>query len=407
MVYILILYMWLFIHRPFEVWEVLGTLRLEFCFMLVASLVWLKSGRIRWTPNALHWAYAAFALAALLCWAASPWSGEERAYQVIDNHFKVLYFYIMLVTSVRDEKELKAICLGFVGATGLYMAHSFREFIGGRHVYRMGIPRLVGVDTSLGDPNSFGASLVYALPLLVPAWHCVSGRKWRLVLIGYLGLSVLCVALTGSRSAMVALVAYFVMIVLGQKGYRLKVLVLLALACPIGWFALPEGLQNRFYSIIDPSVVDRGAQRSAEDRGEAFRYGMELWTRFPLTGCGPGVWRNATEMPIESHNLYAQVIGEMGLAGAMTMSAIVGLLLWNAHLIKKAYRDHPWLKRDFLYHLGHAIQVSVMLLLILGYGAHTLFRFNWVWYGAFLILGRRCLKERLADPAQGQPPSCG
>jgi O-antigen ligase len=397
--------MWLFIHRPFEVWPVLGTIRLEFCYMLIASLVWLRSGRIRWTPNPLHWAYAAFALAVLACWAASPWVDEERAHQVVENHFKLLYFYIMLVTSVKDEKELKAICVAFVAVTGLYMAHSLREFISGRHVYRMGIPRLVGVNTSLGDPNSFGASVVYALPFLIPAWHCLSGRKWRLLLIGYLGLSVLCVALTGSRSAMVTLGAYFGLMVLAQKGYRLKVLILLALALPIGWMAMPERLQNRFYSIIDPSVVDRGARRSAEDRTEAFRYGMDLWMKYPMTGCGPGVWRAATQMPIESHNLYAQVVGEMGTLGLVTLSSIILLLLWNAHRLKKAYRDHPSWKRDFLYHLGAAVQTSVILMLVLGYGAHTLFRFNWVWYGAFLIIGRRCVNERLAKPAPLGPTS--
>ena len=46
------------------------------------------------------------------------------------------------------------------------MLHSVWEYKNGRHVFRMGISRLVGVDKTLGDPNSFGASIVYSLPFL-------------------------------------------------------------------------------------------------------------------------------------------------------------------------------------------------------------------------------------------------
>lgn len=405
MTYVLVGYMWLFIHRPFEVWPALAAMRIEFAYVIFATIAWVASGRFRWVPNPLHLAYAAFGLAVLACWGISPWTAEERAILVVTNYFKMLYFYLMMVTSIRSEQEVKVICLGFLGATGLYMAHSLREFLGGRHVYRMGIPRLIGVDSSLGDANAFGASVVYALPLLLPVWHSLSGRLWRLLAVGYFGLSVLCVAFTGSRSAMVALVAYFGLVVLGNRRARFKVLLLFATTMPVGWFFLPQGLQNRFYSIIDSSVVEEGARKSAEDRGQGLMIGFELLERFPLTGCGPGVWRAATGKLIESHNLYGQVIGEMGLLGLFSFSTIVALLLWNAERIRAAYRDHPWWEVDFIAHLGRAVTFAVILMLVLGYGAHSLFRFNWAWYGAFLIVARDCLDQRLQDPARAEPPA--
>jgi O-antigen ligase len=255
----------------------------------------------------------------------------------------------------------------------------------------------------MNDPNTFGGSVVYALPLLAPLWYWLTGRKWRIMMAGYFALSVLCVALTGSRSAMVALVAYFALIVLAERRLRSRALLLMVLGSPAAWFLMPEGLQNRFYSIIDPSVVDAGARASAEERGEGLRVGFELLQRFPLTGCGPGVWRPATRRLIESHNLYGQLMGEMGLLGLVPFSAIVFLLFWNARRIKAAYRAHPWWEKDFLYHLAHAVMMAVILLLVLGYGAHSLFRFTWIWYGAFLIVARDCLNQRLQDPAWVQP----
>ena len=59
---------------------------------------------------------------------------------------------------------------------GVYLAHSFREYLAGRHTYRMGISRMIGVDKTLGDPNSFGASIVFALPFVAALWRSRTRR---------------------------------------------------------------------------------------------------------------------------------------------------------------------------------------------------------------------------------------
>ena len=70
----------------------------------------------------------------------------------------------------------------------------------------MGIARMIGVDQTLGDPNSFGASIVFALPIVVAVWKAgLGGRIGRWLLLGYVGLSSLCVLLTGSRSSLLGL----------------------------------------------------------------------------------------------------------------------------------------------------------------------------------------------------------
>src|SRR4029079_6139425 len=139
-----------------------------------------------------------FAMAVLACWAMSPWS--EQGQPIVEDWFKILVFYFLLVTTIHDEEVLKPIAVGFLAVMGLYLLHSFREYLGGRHTYRMGISRMIGVDGTLGDPNSFGASIVFALPIVVALWRSeLGGRRGRLLLAGYVGLSSLCVLLTGSR----------------------------------------------------------------------------------------------------------------------------------------------------------------------------------------------------------------
>src|SRR5262249_41431613 len=157
MQWVLIGYMFLFIHRPFEVWPALEDIHLERIYMLGALLAAALYAGKRWISNRQHLAYFGFAAAVLLCWLASPWTtqGEET----VANYFKILVFYILIVLVVHDEFSLRRLLLGFLVVMAVYMAHSLREYANGRHAFRMNIERMIGVDTTMGDPNTFGATI--------------------------------------------------------------------------------------------------------------------------------------------------------------------------------------------------------------------------------------------------------
>src|SRR5437870_2981837 len=107
MVWLIIGYMYLYIHRPFEVWPILGDLRLELLYTGVMGGYWLIAAKKQWLPNVQHRAFFAFAFAALTCWVASPW--PESGAVTMDRYYKLLVFYVIVVTSVRDEKDLRRI----------------------------------------------------------------------------------------------------------------------------------------------------------------------------------------------------------------------------------------------------------------------------------------------------------
>ena len=191
----------------------------------------------------------------------------DHGQPIVEDWFKIVVFYFLLVTTVHDEEGLKQIAVGFLAVMGLYLLHSFREYLAGRHTYRMGISRMIGVDQTLGDPNSFGASIVFALPIVVAVWKAgLGGRLGRLLLAGYVGLSSLCVLLTGSRSSLLGLVLWFTIIIWGTR-YRFAAMLAFAAAAPLAFVALPESLQTRFETIINPEVGPKNAQESG--RGAA------------------------------------------------------------------------------------------------------------------------------------------
>jgi O-antigen ligase len=399
MLWLLIGYMFLFIHRPFEVWPWLGDFHLERIYMLgtlFAAIAW--SGK-KWLPNRMHWAFGAMAVAVLLCWLASPWGSAGD--HIVEDYFKIFVFYGLLVMVVHDEQNLKRLALAFLGVMTVYLAHSFREYLNGRHVYTMSIARMIGVDTTMGDPNSFGATIVYVLPFVMPFWMEHRTRLWRLFLGGYVALSVVCIGLTGSRSSFVGLLLASLIIILKSR-FRGRLAVAALVLTPALWAALPESLQTRFETIVDPSVGPANAQTSAEGRIEGLRNGVKLWQANPFTGCGPGAWRPATASKIESHNVYAQVIGELGSVGVVAFVAVL-LGFWvNLRWIRRAYQEHPEWGHDFLYRLAESVGLGVVLMLFLGNFGHNLYRYSWLWYGGFLIITRYCIEQRLRTLAFAQ-----
>jgi O-antigen ligase len=399
--WLLIGYMFLFIHRPFEVWPWLGELRVERIYMLVTLAVWLVHPGKRWLPNVQHAAFAAFAAAVLFSWAMSPWA--DRGQPQVEDYFKIVVFYVLLVTCVHDERGLRRVAVGFLAVMALYLAHSLREYVGGRHTFRMGIARMIGVDSTLGDPNSFGAGILFSLPFVPALWRAgVGGRVGRGLLAGYLGLAVLCLLLTGSRSSLVGLVVWGLLQALRVRRSWLW-LLLLAAASPFVFLALPESLQTRFETIIDPEVGPRTAQVSGEGRIQGFFTGLELWAAHPLTGIGPGAWRAATGSYVESHNLYGQLLGETGTVGAVAFLFVLGCYLANLRRVRAARREHSGWSNDLVFQVASAVGTGLFLLLLMGNFGHNLFRFTWLWYGGFLIIATHCVRERLADPVAWLP----
>jgi O-antigen ligase len=400
--FLLVGYMFLFIDRPFEVWPWLGDLHFERMYMLLTMGVWVLHPGKKWLPNPQHIAYAAFAAAVLAAWGMSRWM--ESTQPKVEDWFKIVVFYVLLVTTVHDEKGLKRMVIGFLGVMALYLLHSLREYMGGKFTYRMGISRMIGVDTTLGDPNSFGASIVFALPIMAAIWKSGIGGRWaKLALAGYTGLSGLCILLTGSRSSLIGLVVWGLLMILSHKK-RWLWLAMCVVAAPVAFVALPGELQNRFETIINPDVGPENAKTSGEGRWQGFVMGMELWGRNPIAGVGPGAWKPATGQEIESHSLYGQLGGELGTLGVVTFLGILGCFGWNYWQSRSILKEHPPQPGDLIARVPGAVAVAVFLLLFMGMFGHNLFRFTWLWYGGFLIIARYCLMERVRE-AEENPPA--
>lgn len=392
MIWLLGGYMWLFVHRPFEIYTILGTLQIERAYMILMLVCWLASPRKKLEGNRLHLALACFSLAMVVCWALSPY--RDVTADVLEIYLKVMVFYFLVVTSVRDETDLRRLVALFLVAVGVYMTHSALEYLHGRHQWRMGVSRMVGVDITYGDPNNFASTLVLTLPLTVPFWRTARGGR-RLLLAGYCACVAGCVMLTGSRGGFVGLVAAALLVSWSSR-YRARALCLVSVAGLAGVVLLPGSLQDRFLSLIDSSRGPTNAQRSAEGRLKGLEDGLRLWERNPLTGIGPLAFVYASGRGYNPHNLYGQVLGEMGTLGVLAFAGLLLAFRANVREARRLCARAPATDTAFAADVSRGVGTSILLLLLFGCAGHNLYRYNWLWLAAVQVVAVHCLRHRAA-----------
>src|SRR5262249_17929987 len=120
-------YVWLYLHRPFEYWPWLGDLQIERAYVLFTLACWVAYPHKRWITNRLHAGIIPFTFVLLLCWVVSPYPNPGD--KVWENHWHVLVFFVLMVTTVYDEKNLRLLLRIYLAALFLYMGHSLLEYL--------------------------------------------------------------------------------------------------------------------------------------------------------------------------------------------------------------------------------------------------------------------------------------
>ena len=403
--WLLVGYMWLFVHRPFEVWTFLGTLRIERVYMILLILAWLAGSSEKrqlgnvFTPGVFGFTFALTAAATMGSFADFLYSGYQ-------DWLKYIVFYVILMTSVKTEKDLKIVVSGFIVVCFLFIGHSYREYMNGNITYAAGAPRLVGVGVTFSEFNDYGTMLVCVLPMIFPL-VTVCKKYWHyLFILGYILLTLRSVMLTGSRTAFIMMVVLMILPVLFSR-YRFRLIPIMLIVAPVGWMVMPDSLQNRYRTIWDPSVSEQ-ANANMHGRTVGFYDGMNNWANYPIFGVGPGQHGVAIGSRFQAHNLPGQVAGETGTMGVMAFLFMFSCFGINHVSIWKNYKylQEKNLGKEGLYcwRVSNAVCYSVLMLLFQGIGLHNGYWFHWVWFGAFQALAAQVMQEKVDAAIKGKLP---
>ena len=418
-IWLLIGYMWLQIHRPPELWDIFRGIGLEdfhvtYIYTALLAGVWflglISSGK-RVLGNTFTLALGLYTLVMIASVVVSPFATifDNRPLFLWAGH---LLFFIILMTSVKTERDLKIILTGFVIVVFLFMADAVRLHMLGVTRASEGVERMMVVERGLySNENHFATFLVLALPLVIPLLALCKNFWHYLFVFGYVLLTVRCVSLIASRGALVMLIALAISLVLFSR-HRFKLLPIMLVVGMGGWAILPEAHQNRYRTIWSEDVEEmaighvRAAEGNMEWRIAGFWRGLDLWLHYPVLGVGPGQFATARGTLQSPHNLYGQVASELGSAGILAFLFMLSCFGINHYNIWKNYK---YLQEKNLANEGRycwwvsiGAMYALIALLAQGLSISSAYLFYWIWFGAFQALAAIIIQEKVLDAKQGK-----
>ncbi|HEX8648428.1 MAG TPA: O-antigen ligase family protein [Thermoleophilaceae bacterium] len=339
-----------------------------------------------------------------LLWAEDPAAVRTPLMRYALN----LVLFLIVFTAVRTPKQfLWAVGAYVLGATAA-AAYGLAQPPSDTAYYD--VSRVAG---TLGDPNELASVLVPGV-VLSGALAIVLKRQ-PLLRLGAAGAGLICAAaifLSLSRGGLIALGVALVAAVLVAGRWRAQALVLTVCLAMGGLFY--------FAFVASDDAVDRVTQlEGGTGRTDLWNIGVRMVEDKPFTGVGlgnfpissvhyllePGVVRRdefIVDQPKAAHNMYLQVVAELGVVGGALFVAIIGFALLCIYRAARAFARADERGMELL---ARALLVALVGILTADFFISEQFS-KQLWFLLGLgpaLLGVAAAMERGEDRAPGEP----
>jgi hypothetical protein len=388
--WLLIGYLFLYIERPWESIRYLRDVPIERPYMIF--LLFMVLVKRSWTPRfkIFHFWMTGFLIFHYMSspFAYIPAAAFDQSFEV----FKVFTLFYLITIIINTPKDLDRFLFWFLIIMSFYLAHSLKEFGNGRHEYRMGMVRMMGVDEIGGDPNYFSQTIYLSLPIWWAVFKTKQTKKKKVFLFSYLILALTCIVLTGSRGGYIGILIFLVFLLVENKGFKLIFsAILITTLLLVTWQVMPPDKKIRFETLFNADAGPANAHESAEGRITGMKAGLAIFKQRPMIGCGPGGdnfiqyrIRYYDDIPFQAHSLIGQLFGELGLIGAFFfIGPILTLIIFyflNLRAIKTGCNNSNLPKYNDVAIRG------LVLLLWGGCTGHNMYRVHWLIFYAIMQL---------------------
>jgi hypothetical protein len=394
MLYMVFGYLVLFIIRPFENWRFLGAIHIERIYGIFMLAGFLLSSHKRSIRSPQTTAVVAFLGAIGLSLVFSYRS--QLAWPEFYKYCTLVVFYVVILGTIENVSQLRSFVLVYICTMAAYQLLSLREYLFfGRGSWNGGMWRMIGFDSTLGGPNSLAASIAYSMPFAFGMLRGDARRRVRLAIAAYTALSLACIVLTGSRSGFLTYLLACLLYVFSLPGK--KKLYVAAGFCAFllaAWQLVPTDKQARILTITGEHM-NEGEKWSAESRikGMGFSLGLKMFRDRPLLGVGMGCFPSYSRerlggRALDSHNLYGELLGQLGMLGTLTFAFFVAITFKNALFVTRQVRKGNVPRASPSAWVTWAILIMLVLLLFEGWASHNLARYNWLWAAAMAVLAK-------------------
>ncbi len=290
---------------------------------IISLLIWIffkiKNKESCFRREALNVAYLIFLAFALLSLTQISPGMSQAAWRGVWKWSKYLAIFWMcrdlFKGSKSQKKALAVFCvsMALVSLNGLWQMWNGLDLV---HGYAVDIPgRLVRMRSSFGSPNDLAAFYLLALPLAFQMW--LDEKKWSLrsiLLAGLTAVFSICLVLTLSRSAFLALCAAFFVFLIGSGRKKIVCASGVFLVIFLGFAGV---LRENFVTSLNPKDITVG------ERLHTWRQSWEIIKEKPLLGHGANTYYKEfaahasadEEYRGYAHNFILQLWSDLGLAG--------------------------------------------------------------------------------------------
>jgi len=306
------------------------------------------------------------------------WSYQHSWDYKLYDFIKVLLFYCMVLGSIRDKNEIK-IFIWSLAFLYLYLAYEpLYQFVTGTG----GVEEMFGT-VYISEVGIFSGhvSLANNMNQIIPIifFLFLSARKKSIKIIALITLLVFIVVLimSKSRGGVLGFMMFAGCLTYYSKN-RIRNGVLIGIILMLFAISLVSFKATA-------SRIDEG---SAQGRLSGLIHGIEMVLKGNLIGVGPGCYRLARSKyfhhTLDSHNIYGQILGDLGIPGAIIWFFLIRQIFIN--LIKSRRKlKLISMENSFLYHLSMGLQISLFVRLFVCLASHALYIYYWYIVAALSI----------------------
>jgi putative inorganic carbon (HCO3(-)) transporter len=375
------------LHLPARI-HVLGAIRFDLLLMAVISiLVFMEGGvaLLRERGGTTGKILAILILYILFSLPFVTWPGSV-IHTNLPEFLKAVVFFFFTVLLVNSEARLRTFLVVFVACQVFRVLEPLYDHLTVGYwgsATNMGsgefMARLAGSRYDTINPNGLAYVIVSTIPFL---HYLASSASWKVRFLYWTILPVLLYALvlTASRSGFVALLVIAVAIFIKSSSKPLYAVIFIV-GILVAASVLTPIQKDRYLSLIRTDVA--GAS-TVEGRIEGVKRDFAVAMRRPFFGHGLGTSREANfnERGANqlSHNLYTEVLQELGLFGfVIFLCYIVSIFRNFRRVLQTAGARLP--ADSFLLNVTHAMEVWLWMNVIFSFASYGLSGEPWYLFG--------------------------
>jgi len=332
--------------------------------------------------------YKRMALFFLFCLLSVPFSvSPKHAWERYIDFLKIFAFSTMVVALIERRRSAGIFLALFVAMTTWNALVPLVEYLRGNFIVAQGVRRVLGASAFFQNPNGLANVVCQSLPFIYYGFRGTRSLFAKGLYATTFAANTYLILLTGSRGGFLFLLTMLLLFAYRSERRAIAFIRVFALGFVVLLVMAPDYLA-RYGTILAFGQSDY----SASSRIDGLIHGIGMCVKRPILGVGIGCYPVARGMwfgwSLWAHNLYGEILGEMGLVGTAVWFLFLVTIFKTLRAIRSAQVTDP--DRDrWRLHMTFAIEAVLIGRLVAGMTTHSLGVFIWYILAALTVVVHR------------------